>query len=57
MLTMGYPFGDWAGQLFISCTPQSKAWIRGGSQANAPFYEIYTTGNTTRAADGTLKAI
>jgi len=56
MLTMGFPFGDWAGQLFISCTPQSKAWIRGGSQTNAPFYEIYTTGNTIRGSGGALSA-
>lgn len=56
MLTMGFPFGDWAGQLFISCTPQSKAWIRGGSQTNAPFYELYTTGNTTRGSGGALSA-
>ena len=56
MLTMGFPFSDWTGQLFISCTPQSKAWIRGGSQTNAPFYEIYTTGNTTRGSGGALSA-
>lgn len=56
IMTTGFPFSDWAGQLFISCSPQSKAWIRGGSQTNAPFAEIYTTANTTRGSGGALSA-
>lgn len=58
MLTLGYSPPDYmASQLFFGQSPANLIGFRSGSFANAPFLIIYHTGNTTRAADGTLKAI
>lgn len=44
-------------QLFFGQLPSSTLKFRSGNLASDPIYTIYHTGNTTRAADGTLKAI
>lgn len=46
------PYGS---QIFMSFS--GRMYLRSGSYATAAMREVYTTGNTTRAADGTLKAI
>ncbi|MNJ59115.1 hypothetical protein D3C77_547820 [compost metagenome] len=58
MLTVPYSQGEKrGGQLFFGQVPESRLVIRSGSYVSAGFHVIYHTGNTTRAADGTLKAI
>lgn len=53
--------GYLGGQLYMSTSPGGIIGFRSGdysgSQAGGGFNTIYHTGNTTRAADGTLKAI
>jgi len=56
MIAMGFPFqSTYGSQLWMGFN--GKIGFRSGNYANTPFYTIYHTGNTTRAADGTLKAI
>ncbi|MDF9616158.1 hypothetical protein P5705_00730 [Pseudomonas entomophila] len=58
ILTVPYSSGEFrAGQLFFGQAPEARLVLRSGSFASAGFYVIYHSGNTTRAADGTLKAI
>lgn len=58
ILTVPYSAGEFrAGQLFFGQAPEARLVLRSGSFASAGFYVIYHSGNTTRAADGTLKAI
>lgn len=60
MLCMGFPFGTTRGaQLWMGTGAGGVSIVgfRAGDYAGAPFNTIYHTGNTTRAADGTLKAI
>ena len=61
LLTMCRFAGGYIGQIQI--TNSGKMGIRGGTGATVsnqgtwtPWYEIYSTGNTTKASDGTLKA-
>lgn len=61
LLTMCRFAGGYIGQIQITNT--GKMGIRGGTGATVsnqgtwtPWYEIYSTGNTTKASDGTLKA-
>lgn len=55
------PLGYLGGQLYMSTAPGGIIGFRSGdysgSQPGGGFNTIYHTGNTTRAADGTLKAI
>ncbi|WP_217191361.1 hypothetical protein [Pseudomonas shirazica] len=56
MICMGFPFQTTYGsQLWMGFN--GKIGFRSGNYASAAFNTIYHTGNTTRAADGTLKAI
>ncbi|PNA02882.1 MULTISPECIES: hypothetical protein [unclassified Pseudomonas] len=58
VLTVPYSEGEFrGGQLFFGQAPEARLVLRSGSFATATFNVIYHTGNTTRAADGTLKAI
>ncbi|WP_447214210.1 phage tail fiber protein [Enterobacter ludwigii] len=61
LLTMCRFAGGYIGQIQI--TNSGKMGIRGGTGATTsnqgtwtPWYEVYSTGNTTKASDGTLKA-
>lgn len=61
LLTMCRFAGGYIGQIQI--TNNGKMGIRGGTGATTsnqgtwtPWYEVYSTGNTTKASDGTLKA-
>ncbi len=61
LLTMCRFAGGYIGQIQI--TNSGKMGIRGGTGATVsnqgtwtPWYEVYSTGNTTKASDGTLKA-
>ena len=61
LLTMCRFAGGYIGQIQI--TNNGKMGIRGGTGATVsnqgtwtPWYEVYSTGNTTKASDGTLKA-
>ena len=47
--------GAYGAQILMAVT--GRIWFRAGNYATALMREIYHTGNTTRAADGTLKAI
>lgn len=47
--------GTYGTQIIMSVT--GRIWFRAGDYATTLMHEIYHTGNTTRAADGTLKAI
>ena len=55
IINAGFPGGSYGSQILMSVT--GRAWFRSGDYASAAMREIYHTGNTTRAADGTLKAI
>lgn len=58
VLTVPYSAAEFRGaQLFFGQVPEARLVLRSGSYATAGFYVIYHSGNTTRAADGTLKAI
>ncbi|MBJ2254586.1 hypothetical protein JFT59_25685, partial [Pseudomonas sp. MF6784] len=57
LIDVGYPGGDLGGQIWMGVSPGGVIGFRSGSYASATFNTIYHTGNTTRAADGTLKAI
>lgn len=57
LIDVGYPGGDLGGQIWMGVSPGGVIGFRSGSYATATFNTIYHTGNTTRAADGTLKAI
>jgi hypothetical protein len=61
LLTMCRFAGGYIGQIQI--TNSGKMGVRGGTGATTsnqgtwtPWYEVYSTGNTTKASDGTLKA-
>lgn len=61
LLTMCRFAGGYIGQIQI--TAGGRMGVRGGSGATVsnqgtwtPWYEVYSTGNTTKASDGTLKA-
>lgn len=61
LLTMCRFAGGYIGQIQI--TNSGKMGIRGGTGATTsnqgtwtPWYEVYSTGNTTKSSDGTLKA-
>ncbi|ELE9689963.1 TPA: phage tail protein [Enterobacter kobei] len=61
LLTMCRFAGGYIGQIQI--TNSGKMGVRGGTGATVsnqgtwtPWYEVYSTGNTTKASDGTLKA-
>ncbi|WP_223535561.1 hypothetical protein [Pseudomonas sp. GL-B-16] len=56
-LDLAYPGGTLGSQIMMGISPGNIIGFRSGDYANAPFSIIYHTGNTTRAADGTLKAI
>lgn len=60
LLNMAYPGGNTTNlgsQLWMGVSPAKVIGFRSGDYASTPFNIIYHTGNTTRAADGTLKAI
>lgn len=58
ILTVPYSQGEFrGGQLFFGQAPEARLVFRSGNYATTGFYFIYHSGNTTRAADGTLKAI
>lgn len=61
-LNMTFPGGNYLGsQLYMGTSPGGFIGFRSGdfsgAQPGGSFNTIYHTGNTTRAADGTLKAI
>lgn len=56
-LDLGYPGSTQGCQLYMGVLPSKFIGFRSGDYASAPFNVIYHTGNTTRASDGTLKAI
>lgn len=56
-IDLGYPGVTQGSQLYMGILPSNFIGFRSGNYASAPFNIIYHTGNTTRAADGTLKAI
>jgi hypothetical protein len=55
ILNTAWPGGGYGAQILMSVT--GRIWFRAGDYTSALMREIYHTGNTTRAADGTLKAI
>lgn len=55
MINAAYYQNPYGSQILMSFT--GRIYFRSGSYATAAMREIYHTGNTTRAADGTLKAI
>lgn len=57
LIDVGYPGGSLGSQLWMGVVPGGLIGFRSGDYADAAFNIIYHTGNTTRAADGTLKAI
>lgn len=57
LIDVGYPGGSLGSQLWMGVAPGGLIGFRSGDYAYAEFNIIYHTGNTTRAADGTLKAI
>ncbi|MET1070005.1 MAG: hypothetical protein ABWY28_18540 [Pseudomonas prosekii] len=59
LIAIGFPFGQWGSQIYMGYGTNGRSIIgfRTADFTSAPFMEIYHTGNTTRAADGTLKAI
>ncbi|EMM5463928.1 hypothetical protein RCQ27_006795, partial [Pseudomonas aeruginosa] len=57
VLTIGYDGSDLRGaQMFFGQVPASTVKGRCGKFSSAPIFEFYTTINTTRATDGTLRA-
>lgn len=57
-LNLAFPGTNFLGaQLWMSTSPGGIIGFRSGDYSTASFNTIYHTGNTTRAADGTLKAI
>ncbi|MBJ2254455.1 hypothetical protein JFT59_25000, partial [Pseudomonas sp. MF6784] len=58
LINIGYPSSSNLGsQLWMGVSPGGVIGFRSGDYTDAAFNIIYHTGNTTRAADGTLKAI
>nr|WP_314614846.1 hypothetical protein [uncultured Pseudomonas sp.] len=59
MLNLAFPGAGYLGsQLFMGVSPAGILGFRSGDYSqSAAFNVVYHTGNTTRAADGTLKAI
>ncbi|MDI3202835.1 hypothetical protein [Pseudomonas shahriarae] len=58
LINIGYPSSSNLGsQLWMGVSPGGVIGFRSGDFTDAAFNIIYHTGNTTRAADGTLKAI
>lgn len=57
LINCGFPGGTLGSQIFMGISPTGYIGFRSGDFATAAFNKIYHTGNTTRAADGTLKAI
>ncbi|MNJ44972.1 hypothetical protein D3C77_400460 [compost metagenome] len=55
MINAAWSGGAYGTQILMSVT--GRIWFRAGDYTSATRHEIYHTGNTTRAADGTLKAI
>ncbi|KJH75633.1 hypothetical protein [Pseudomonas sp. ES3-33] len=56
-LDLAYPGSTLGSQIMMGISPGNIIGFRSGDYATAAFNIIYHTGNTTRAADGTLKAI
>jgi hypothetical protein len=58
VLNMSFPGTGYLGsQLYMSTAPGKILGFRSGDYSSESFNIVYHTGNTTRAADGTLKAI
>lgn len=58
LLNLAFPGSSFLGtQLWMSTLGSGVIGFRSGDYSNTSFNTIYHTGNTTRAADGTLKAI
>ena len=58
LINIGYSgSGSLGSQLWMGVSPGGVIGFRSGDYTDAAFNIIYHTGNTTRAADGTLKAI
>lgn len=57
LIDVGYPGGDLGSQIWMGVSPGGVIGFRSGGYSTAAFNTIYHTGNTTRAQDGTLKAI
>lgn len=58
MLTLSYSQSEGrVCQLFFGQIPSGELKFRSGIATSSPILTVYHTGNTTRAADGTLKAI
>ncbi|MNV92870.1 hypothetical protein D3C71_1875000 [compost metagenome] len=55
MINAGYDSPTYGSQILMSFS--GRMYFRSGSYSSAFMREVYHTGNTTRAADGTLKAI
>lgn len=55
MINLGYNSTSYGSQIMMSFF--GRIYFRSGTYASAIMREIYHTGNTTKAADGTLKAI
>ncbi|WP_424490614.1 hypothetical protein [Pseudomonas sp.] len=55
IINSAWPDGAYGAQILMSFS--GKMFFRSGSYSTAVMREVYHTGNTTRAADGTLKAI
>ncbi|MCU1752134.1 hypothetical protein [Pseudomonas sp. 6D_7.1_Bac1] len=55
ILNLGWNGGNYGSQIMLAFT--GRIFFRSGDYATALTREIYHTGNTTRATDGTLKAI
>lgn len=58
LLNMAFPgTGNLGSQLWMGTIPGKTLGFRSGDYGTESFNYVYHTGNTTRAADGTLKAI
>lgn len=58
LLNMAFPgTGNLGSQLWMGTSPGKTLGFRSGDYGTESFNFVYHTGNTTRAADGTLKAI
>ncbi|WP_223514326.1 phage tail protein [Pseudomonas sp. GL-R-26] len=55
MINAGYDSTNYGSQILMSFS--GRMYFRSGTYVTALVREVYHTGNTTRAADGTLKAI
>ncbi|MBV7571792.1 hypothetical protein KW846_03680 [Pseudomonas sp. PDM32] len=55
MINAGYDSPSYGSQILMSFS--GRMYFRSGTYSTALMREVYHTGNTTRAADGTLKAI